>query len=415
MELVAAEKIVSRIEAQISGEPRLVVAGNCAAPATLLRSIGETLAAGRLFSLNAPVGWPKREGLVNETPFVGAGTRGDPSLEYLPMRLSLVPRLFTTSRPPDVVVLHVAPPRGDKVSMGIEVSILPAAIEAVRARGGLVVAQVNAAMPYTFGEGELPTDWIDLAAEVDEPLVTHAVPPADEAEQCIGEQIAQMVQDGATLQLGIGAIPDAVAVHLQTRRHLGVWSEMISDGTLSLERAGALDPDRPLAASFVSGSDELYRWVDGNPRIWMRRTEVINDPARVAAHPGMVSINTAMQVDLFAQANAMFIDGRVHSGFGGQPDFVAGALHSRGGHAIIALRSWHDRSGASTVLPVLSHPVTSFQHSAIVSEHGLAKIFGRSEQMQARALIDHVADPRARDELHESVGRFAEIEGAPRE
>ncbi len=415
MELVAAEKLVSRIEAQISGEARLVVAGNCAAPATLLRSIGETLADGRLFSLNAPVGWPKREGLVNETPFVGAGTRGDPSLEYLPMRLSLVPRLFTTSRPPDVVVLHVSPPRGDKVSMGIEVSILPAAVEAVRARGGLVVAQVNAAMPYTFGEGELPTDWIDLATEVDEPLVTHAVPPADEAEQCIGEQIAQMVEDGATLQLGIGAIPDAVAVHLETRQHLRVWSEMISDGTLSLERAGALDPDRPLAASFVSGSDELYRWVDGNPRIRMRRTEVINDPARVAAHPGMVSINTAMQVDLFAQANAMFIHGRVHSGFGGQPDFVAGALHSRAGHAIIALRSWHDRSGTSTVLPVLSHPVTSFQHSAIVSEHGLAKIFGQSQEMQARALIDHVADPRARDELHESVGRFAELEGAPRE
>jgi acyl-CoA hydrolase len=133
----------------------------------------------------------------------------------------------------------------------------------------------------------------------------------------------------------------------------------------------------------------------------MSRTEVINDPARVAAHLGMVSINTAMQVDLFAQANAMFVRGQVHSGFGGQPDFVAGALHAKGGQAIIALRSWHEKSDTSTAVPVLPHPVTSFQHSAIVSEHGRAEIFGRSQQTQARLLIDHVADPRARDGLRE--------------
>jgi acyl-CoA hydrolase len=297
--------------------------------------------------------------------------------------------------------------------MGIEVSILPAAVEAVRARGGLVVAQVNPTMPYTFGEGELPTDSIDLAVEVDEPLVTHDVPPPDEAEGEIGEQTAALVEDGATLQLGIGAIPDAVAVHLRSRRDLRVWSEMVSDGTLSLERSGALDSDLPLAATFVSGSHDLYRWVDCNPRIRMRRTEVINDPARVAAHPGMVSINTAMQVDLFAQANAMFVRRRVHSGFGGQPDFVAGALHSPGGHAIIALRSWHEKSDASTVVPLLPHPVTSFQHSVIVSEHGRAEIFGRSQQTQARLLADRVADPRARDELRESIARFGELDRAP--
>jgi acyl-CoA hydrolase len=297
--------------------------------------------------------------------------------------------------------------------MGIEVTILPAAVEAVRARGGLVIAQVNADMPYTYGDGEVPTDWIDFAVEMDEPLLTHAARPANDCEQQIGEQVAQLVEDGATLQLGIGEIPDDVAAHLRARQHLRVWSEMISDGTLSLERAGALDPGRPLVASFVIGSPELYRWVDANPRIRMRRTEVVNDPARIAAHPGMVSINTAMQVDLFAQVNAMFVRGRVHSGFGGQPDFVSGALHSEGGHAIVALRSWHDKSDTSTVLPVLRHPVTSFQHSMIVSEHGRAEIFGRGQRTQAALLIDHVADPRARDELHESIARFAEPEGAP--
>ncbi len=413
MELVSVEQIISRLEAYGSHEPRIVVSGNCASPKALLSAIAETLAKCRLFSLNAPAGWPQRAGLVNETPFVGPGTRGDALLDYLPMRLSLVPRLFDSSRPPNVVVLQVSRPRGEKVSMGIEVNILPAAVEAVRARGGLVVAQINPAMPYTFGDGELTTDWIDLAMEADEPLVTYEVRPADDAEQQIGQQIAHSVEDAATLQLGIGEIPNVVAKHLRRRQHLRVWSEMISDGTLFLERAGALDPDRPLTASFVSGSDELYRWIDCNPRIRMRRTEVINNPARIAAHPGMVSINTAMQVDLFAQANAMFIQGRVHSGFGGQPDFVAGALHSRGGHAIIALRSWHDKSNASTVLPVLVHPVTSFQHSAIVSEHGRAEIFGRSQKTQARLIVDHAADPRARDELRETIARLASLEDSP--
>jgi acyl-CoA hydrolase len=413
MELVTVEELASRLEAGAGAEPRLVVSGNCAAPLALLHSLTETLPSCRLFSLNAPAGWPQRDRLINETPFVGPGTRGDPLLDYLPMRLSLVPRLFGSSRPPDAVLLHTSRPRSRKVSMGIEVTILPAAVEAVRARGGLVIAQVNADMPYTYGDGEVPTDWIDFAVEMDEPLLTHAARPANDCEQQIGEQVAQLVEDGATLQLGIGEIPDDVAAHLRARQHLRVWSEMISDGTLSLERAGALDPGRPLVASFVIGSPELYRWVDANPRIRMRRTEVVNDPARIAAHPGMVSINTAMQVDLFAQVNAMFVRGRVHSGFGGQPDFVSGALHSEGGHAIVALRSWHDKSDTSTVLPVLRHPVTSFQHSMIVSEHGRAEIFGRGQRTQAALLIDHVADPRARDELHESIARFAEPEGAP--
>jgi acyl-CoA hydrolase len=414
MQLVTVEELASRLESRTGPEPRLVVSGNLAAPTTLLGSLVGMLGDLRLFSLNAPAGWPRREGLVNETPFVGAGTRGDPRLDYLPMRLSLVPRLFSSSRPPDGVLLHTSTPRAGKVSMGIEVSILPAAVEAVRARGGVVMAHVNPAMPYTFGDGEIPAEWIDLAVEMEEPPLTRDARPSTDCEHRIGEQIARTVQDGATLQLGIGEIPDGVAAQLGTRRHLRVWSEMVSDGTLSLERSGSLDLGRPLAASFVIGSEELYRWVDGNPRIRMRRTEVINDPARIAAHPGMVSINTAMQVDLFAQANAMYVRGRVHSGFGGQPDFVAGALHSKGGHAIVALRSWHDKSDTSTVVPVLPDPVTSFQHSMIVSEHGRAEIFGRSQPTQARLLVEHVADPRVREQLREAVGRSTP-EGAPAE
>ena len=216
--------------------------------------------------------------------------------------------------------------------------------------------------------------------------------------------MAAFAGDGATLQLGIGQIPDVAAAELVDRHHLGIWSEMISDAVLTLERAGALDVDRPIGASFLFGSPELYAWADGNPRLHMTRTEITNDPLRIAAQPAMLSINTAMQVDLFAQANASFINDSIYSGFGGQPDFVTGALHSTGGHAVVALHSWHDKSDSSAVLPILTNPVTSFQHTAIVSDQGCAELFGRSEHEQARSIIERVADPRARDLLQDEAG-----------
>ena len=154
---------------------------------------------------------------------------------------------------------------------------------------------------------------------------------------------------------------------------------MISDGVLTLHRAGALDPDHPVTSSFLIGSPELYGWADRNDGLQMRRTETVNDPSRIAEQRAMLSVNAAMQVDLFAQANASFVDNRIHSGFGGQPDFVTGALHSSGGHAIVALHAWHHKTDTSTVVPILDNPVTSFQHSAIVSEHGCAELFGRSQ------------------------------------
>ncbi len=357
----------------------------------------------RLFAINAQADWPQRSGLINETPFVGPGMRHDPLLDYLPMRLSLVPRLFDTSRPVDAVLIHTTVPRGGKVSLGIEVNILPAAIERTRVNGGLVIAQLNPNMPYTFGDAELSVDWIDFAIEVDEPLPSVPSRQIVETDRNIGELVARFADDGATLQLGIGKIPDVVASELVARRHLGIWSEMISDGVLTLERTGSLDVGRPIRTSFLSGSSELYEWADANPRLQMIRTEVINDPARIANNPAMMSVNMAMQVDLFAQANASFVGGVVHSGFGGQADFVIGALHSPGGHAVIALHSWHEKTGTSSVLPILNNPVTSFQHSAIVSDQGCAEIFGRSEQAQARLIIERVADPRARDELLESA------------
>jgi acyl-CoA hydrolase len=237
---------------------------------------------------------------------------------------------------------------------------------------------------------------VDAALEVDEPLFAPMLEPGDGVAEVIAERVAGFAEDGSTLQLGIGLIPSLAAHHMAPRRGLRVWSEMISDSVMGLEAAGALDPNTPICTSFLAGSDELYRWADRNERLQLLRTETVNDPARIAAHPRMLAVNAAMQVDLFAQANASFVHGTIHSGFGGQPDFVAGALHSAGGHAVVALRAWHDKTDTSTVVPVLSNPVTSFQHSAIVSEHGCAELFGRSQRAQAHSIIDQVADPRAR-------------------
>jgi acyl-CoA hydrolase len=400
---VSETVVGNRLAALPGDEPRVVVAGNFATPYELVRILDEVLPRCRAFSLNMQEGWPRREGFITETPFIGPGVRGDPLVEYLPMRLSLVPRLFRSHFPPDAVLLQTTPPRDGKVSLGIEVNLLPAAIEQVLARGGPVIAQVNPRMPFTLGDALVDVDRIELALEVDGPLPSPIPYPDDPLATAIGEHAARFASDGGTVQLGIGQIPDAAAGSLQGRRSLGIWSEMVSDGVLGLARAGALDPDRDISASFLFGSPDLYAWVDSNPQVVMRRTEVVNDPARIAAMPAMLSINTALQVDLYDQVNASYVRSRIYSGFGGQPDFVIGALHSHGGHAVVALRSWHEKSAASSVIPLLQDPVTSFQHSVVVTEHGAADIFGRSTRDQARLLIDHAADPRAREGLRDAA------------
>jgi acyl-CoA hydrolase len=329
--------------------------------------------------------------------------RKSPRLRYVPSRLSLSPVLFRTTMPPDVVLLHCSTPRDGTASLGTEVNLLPAAIEQARARGGLVVAQLNPRMPYTYGDSVLPLDDIDFAIEVDEPLPSPPAIPLDDTSRAIGERVAAMVRDGSTLQLGIGAVPDAVLHGLVDRRGLRVWTEMFSDGVLALDRAGALDADVPLTSSFIFGSEELYAWVDRNPRVRMQRTEHTNDPGLIARQPQLVSVNGALQVDLFAQANASRINARIYSGFGGQTDFIVGALHSPGGMAVIALRSWHPRADVSTIVPMVDEPITSFQHSYVVTEQGVAQIFGRSQDEQARNLIEQAAHPDAREELWEEA------------
>ncbi|GAA1298928.1 acetyl-CoA hydrolase/transferase family protein [Saccharothrix xinjiangensis] len=395
----------SRLAAVLSGlptRPRVVVSGNHATPRRALEVLDGAVAEYRLFALNAQPGVPDRDGVVLETPFVGPGMRGKRMLRYFPSRLSLVPHLLRQSLPPDVVLVHTSVPVDGRVSLGTEVNVLPAAIEAARARGGLVIAQVNPRMPYTHGDGVLPCEEVDHAIEVDEPLTSPEPRVVGEVSHAIADRVAALVPAGATLQMGIGAVPDAVLAALVERRGLAVWSEMFSDGVLGLERAGALDPDVPVTASFVFGSPELYEWVDRNPRVRLLRTEKTNDPGLIARRQRLVSINSALQVDLYAQANASRVHGVIYSGFGGQTDFVVGALHSPGGRAVVALPSWHPKADVSTVVPRLTGPVTSFQHSYLVSEQGTATIWGHDAGEQAQQIIDHVAHPRVRDELTEA-------------
>jgi len=401
---VVTESTLRTVLAGLGGIPRVVVSGNFATPWRVLGLLDAAVAEYRLFALNAQAGFPDRVGVTLESAFVGPGMRGSDRLRYLPCRLSLVPSLLATALPPDVVVIHTSVRAGGTVSLGVEVNVLPAAIAAVRARGGLVVAQLNSRMPYTFGDAVLAEEEIDLALEVDDPLPSPAPRQITDAHESIGERVATLVPDAATLQLGIGGVPDAVLGQLRRRRALGVWSEMFSDGVLGLEQAGALAADRPVTASFAFGTAELYAWIDRNPRVRMLRTEKTNDPGLIARQAAMVSVNGALQVDLFAQANAARVHGVIYSGFGGQTDFVVGALHSPGGQAIIALPSWHPKANVSTVVPRLAGPVTSFQHSFIVSEQGTATIWGNDASTQAEQVIDRVAHPSARDELR-AAGR----------
>lgn len=387
----------------IKGVPRVVVGGNATTPWLVLDAIDRSIERYRLYQLNSPVGIPVRSGVIAETSFVGPGMRHHPALEYVPSRLSMVPVLFQRTLPPDVVVMHCAPERDGMLSMGIEVNILPSAVEACRARGGLVIAVINSRMPYTFGDSQISVDSIDLAVEVEAELDSTQVHVPDDDSIVIAERVAAMIDDGSTLQMGIGAVPDSTLKALASRRGLRIWTELFSDGVLDLDEAHALDEDHPLTGSFIFGSRKLYDWVDANPRVQMLRTEKTNSPALIAANRQMTSVNSALEVDLFGQANASRINARIYSGYGGQTDFIVGALHSPGGQAFIALRSWHPRADCSSVVPLLDEPVTSFQQTAVVTEQGVAKLLGYNEKTQARHLIEYAAHPSVRAELWEEA------------
>ena len=261
---IVSEERLGQVLGALPGVPRVVAGGNVATPWQALAVVDAAVGEYRLFVLNGQhgingqQGLPDREGVTLESAFVGPGMRGRERLKYYPCRLSLVPVLLAGSLPPDIVLIQTSAPAGGTVSLGTEVNILPAAIEAVRARGGLVVAQVNSRVPYTYGDSVLATEAISYAIETDAPLTSPPPRPVPAAGLEIGGRVAALVPDGATLQLGIGAVPDAVLAALSGRHGLKVWSEMFSDGVLTLDKAGALDQDHPITASFAFGTQELY-------------------------------------------------------------------------------------------------------------------------------------------------------------
>ena len=359
--------------------------------------------------LNAQPGIPDREGVTYESAFIGAAMRRHPRLSYIPTRLSLLPVLYRDHYRPDVVLLHTSPQRFDTVSLGTEVNVLPAAVEAARAGNGIVIVQSNAQMPYTYGDAQIYDSEIDYLVEVDEPLAVKPPTILDDTSRAIGSRIAALIEDNSTLQLGIGGVPDSVLAELGHRKGLRIWSEMFSDGVLDLQKAGALDDEILLTASFVFGSRELYDWLNLNRKVRMMRTERTNDPSQIARQAKMTSINAALEVDLFDQANASHVRGQIYSGFGGSTDFIVGSLHSRGGQSFMALPSWHPKANVSTIVPRLTSNVTSFQHSYVATENGIADCFGHSQNDQARNLIEKAAHPSVREELRAKAHEFGLI------
>lgn len=389
---------LERVLKGVTGRPRVVCAGSGATPLPLLDAVDRCLETWRFACVNAPVGVPTRKGVIHQTVFIGPGSRHAENLEYVPCRLSLAPRLYEDRFAPDILLLHTSTPHNGAVSMGIEVQVLPAALESAKRRGALVIAQVNPSMPYVFGDGIVDVDDIDIGVIVDTPLPTAAMPSPGPAAWRIGELVASRVPDGATLQVGIGAVPDAVVAMLPDDRAFGVWTELLTDSIRLLEEAHSLD-DRLLTGTFAMGTPALYEWLDENPRVQLLRCEKTNNPSFIATQPKMASINAALQVDLFGQVNATRLRGKIHSGIGGSTDFLVGSMHSPGGQALIAMLSWHPKADCSTIVGLLGSPASATQPSVVITEQGIADLFGKSQEEQARQLIDNAAHPNAREKL----------------
>lgn len=326
--------------------------------------------------------------------------------DYVPVFLSDVPRLFETGAVPlDQVLINVTPPdRHGFCSLSVSVEAMHAAIRAATT----VIAQLNPALPRTLGESFIHVDDIDLAIEVEQAPFERPPEPIGDVERRIGEYVAELVPDGATLQLGIGAIPAATALALTDRRDLGVHTEMFTDSIVDLVEAGVVNGSRKernagkIVSAFMMGSQRLYRFVHDNPMIEMRPVDFTNDTHVIRSFGRMTAINSAIEVDMSGQVVADSIGHRLYSGVGGQMDFIRGAALAREGRAIIALPSTAAGGTVSRIVGTLkegSGVVTTRAHArTIVTEYGVAELFGRSLRERAAALIG-IAHPDHRDRL----------------
>lgn len=326
--------------------------------------------------------------------------------DFIPVFLSEIPSLIRSGRMHiDVALIQTSPPDAHGyVSLGVSVDVVRAAVDSA----DLVLAEVNPRMPRTHGNSFLHVSAIDHLVAVDRPLLELTPEPPTQVEEAIGHYVASLVPDGATLQVGIGSIPDAVLGALSGHRDLGVHTEMLSDGVMRLAQTGVITGRRKsllpgkLVTSFVMGSQELYDWTDDNPALEMRASDFTNDPFIIARNDAMVSVNSALAVDLTGQVAADTLLGKFFSGIGGQVDFVRGAARSAGGRSVIALRSTARGGTVSRIRTALeegSGVVTSRGDVRyVVTEYGIADLWGKTVRQRALALTE-IAHPDFRPEL----------------
>ncbi len=340
--------------------------------------------------------------------FVGANVRGsvqEGSAEYVPVFLSEIPFMFRSGAlPVDVALVQVSPPdRHGWCTLGVSVDVSKAAVDAAR----IVIGQVNPRMPRCHGDGMVHISCFSALVESEQELPGHAPGQLTDVERAIGRNVASLVPDGATLQMGIGAVPDAVLSALGDHRRLGIHTETFSDGVLDLVEAGVVTGEEKhlhpgtIVSGFVVGSRRLYDFVDDNPGVRLLDVGYVNDPAVIKRNPKVTAVNSAIEVDLTGQVCGDSIGTKQYSGVGGQMDFMRAASLSPGGKPIIALPSTTTK-GVSRIEAVLrpgaSVTTTRAHVHYVVTEHGIAHLHGRSLEDRARRLIA-IAHPDHRERL----------------
>ncbi len=338
--------------------------------------------------------------------FIGPNTReavNQGLADYTPIFLSHVPGLFARGLVPiDVALIQTSPPdKHGYMSLGISVDITKAATE----RASLVIAQVNSFMPRVHGDGFIHIEDVDFIVPHDEPLLEFHAPADDEIAQQIGKYVARLIQDGDTIQVGYGSIPNAILANLSEKKHLGVHTELLSDGIVALMKQGVIDNSRKTinrgktVATFCMGSRETYEFLDDNPAVEFRTVDYTNNPLIIARLDNMTAINSALEVDLTGQASAESLGKIFFSGIGGQADFMRGAVLARNGKTILALPSTAHNDEASRIVPFLREGAGTTLNRGdihyVVTEYGIAYLHGKNIRERAMALIA-IAHPKFR-------------------
>lgn len=338
--------------------------------------------------------------------------------DFTPVLLSEFPLLFKRGiLPLDAALIHISPPdEHGFCSLGVEVGLTKSAAEAAK----VIIAEVNEQMPRTLGDSFIHVSRLNYIIPVNYPIAE--MPMAEEGASDVVEKIAgfiaELIPDGATMQLGIGAIPDAVLKYLYNKKDLGIHTELFSDGVIDLVNAGVLTNAQKtlhpgkIVSGFLIGTKRLYDWADDNPLIELHRTEYINDPFIIAQNDRMVAINSAIEVDLTGQVCADSIGPKLYSGVGGQMDFIYGASRSKGGVPIIALPSTNimrDGTVLSKISAMLKHGagvVTTRNHVRyIITEYGVADLYGKTIRQRATQLIN-IAHPDFREDLRRQASEL---------